>query len=81
VTSVLDSLDGLEDRIAALDPRWLGVALALQLLNLAFRALAWRTVLAAAYPGTRIRLLDVGAAYAAWGGAQCIHPPGVQGKG
>jgi glycosyltransferase 2 family protein len=59
------SLDGLEDRIAALDPRWLAVALALQLANVGFRALAWRNVLAAAYPTKRIRFLDVGAAYAA----------------
>lgn len=65
MSSALSSLDGLEDRVAALDPHWLGVALALQLANLCFRALAWRYVLAAAYPRERIRLLDVGAAYAA----------------
>jgi uncharacterized membrane protein YbhN (UPF0104 family) len=45
--------------------RWLAVALALQVANLGFRAFAWRNVLAAAYPRARIRLLDVGAAYAA----------------
>lgn len=65
MTSVLHSLEGLDDRIASLDVRWVGLALALQLANLCFRALAWRNVLAAAYPGTRIRLFDVGAAYAA----------------
>ncbi len=65
MTSLVHSLDGLGDRVAALDARWVAVALALQLANLCFRALAWRNVLAAAYPHTRIRLLDVGAAYAA----------------
>jgi uncharacterized membrane protein YbhN (UPF0104 family) len=65
LTSALGALDDLEDQVAALDPRWLGIALALQLTNLFFRSLAWRNVLAAAYPGTRIRLIDVGAAYAA----------------
>jgi len=41
------------------------VALLFHLGNLSCRALAWRSILAAAYPAARIRLLDVGAAYAA----------------
>jgi uncharacterized membrane protein YbhN (UPF0104 family) len=65
VSSVLDALGGFEARLASLDARWVAVALALQLANIGFRALAWRNVLAAAYPAARIRLLDVGAAYAA----------------
>jgi uncharacterized membrane protein YbhN (UPF0104 family) len=62
---VLDALEGFEARLASLDARWVAVALALQLANIGFRALAWRNVLAAAYPAARVRLLDVGAAYAA----------------
>jgi uncharacterized membrane protein YbhN (UPF0104 family) len=61
----LHSLDAVADRLAALDGRWLALALALQLANLGLRALALRNVLAAAYPRMRVRLLDVGAAYAA----------------
>jgi uncharacterized membrane protein YbhN (UPF0104 family) len=64
VISPLQSLDAVADRVAALDARWLAVALVLQLVNLALRALALRNVLAAAYP-RRIPLVDVGAAYAA----------------
>jgi uncharacterized membrane protein YbhN (UPF0104 family) len=65
VTSALGSLNAAVDRLADLDARWLGIALGLQLANLAFRAVAWGNVLRAAYPSTRIRLVDVGAAYAA----------------
>ena len=61
----MDTLGAAGDQLAALDLRWALVALALQLANLGFRALAWRNILTAAYPHERIRLLDVGGAYAA----------------
>jgi uncharacterized membrane protein YbhN (UPF0104 family) len=53
------------ERVAELDGRFLALALVLQLVALAFRALAWRGVLAAAYPERRIPVLGVGCAYAA----------------
>lgn len=65
MNAALDGLGAVSDRVAALDGRWIAVALLFHLGNLGFRALAWRAILAAAYPGARIRLLDVGAAYAA----------------
>ena len=65
MNGALAGLGAVSDRIAALDGRWIAVALVFHLGNLGFRALAWRAILAAAYPGARIRLLDVGAAYAA----------------
>lgn len=65
MSTSLQSLDAVADRLATLDGRWLALALALQLGNLAFRTIAWRTILAAAYPSERIRLVDVGAAYTA----------------
>jgi uncharacterized membrane protein YbhN (UPF0104 family) len=65
VNHTLQSLQAAGDQFANLDFRWIAFALGLQLANLGFRALAWRSILAAAYPRTRIRLLDVGAAYAA----------------
>ena len=52
-------------RVADLDGRFLAVALLLQLATLAFRGLAWRGVLAAAYPEKRIPVFGVGCAYAA----------------
>ena len=55
----------MAERVAELDGRFLAAALVLQLAVLAFRALAWRGVLAAAYPERRIPVLGVGCAYAA----------------
>lgn len=53
------------DRVQALDGRFLAGALALQLATLAFRSLALRNVLAAAYPERRIPVASVVYAYAA----------------
>jgi hypothetical protein len=41
--------------------RWtpLGIALALHLLKLVLRGIAWRNILAAAYPDTRVRTVPV----------------------
>ena len=74
MSSLLHSFEAAVDRLAALDARWLAIALALQLANLGFRALAWRNVLRAAYPGTRIGLGEVGAAYAAGVAANAYTP-------
>jgi uncharacterized membrane protein YbhN (UPF0104 family) len=74
LSAVLQSFDDAVDRLATLDARWLAVALGLQLANLAFRAIAWRNVLRAAYPGTRISLAEVGAAYAAGVAANAYTP-------
>jgi uncharacterized membrane protein YbhN (UPF0104 family) len=56
--------------------RWdlLGIALALHLAKLSLRAIAWRTILRAAYPGQRIRLRSVFGAYAAGVGINSIVP-------
>jgi uncharacterized membrane protein YbhN (UPF0104 family) len=63
--SILDAVVSASERFGRLDGRYLLPALALQLLTLVFRSLAWRGVLVAAYPGRRIPILSVGAAYAA----------------
>ena len=60
-----DAFDSASDRFGQLDGRFLLPALVLQLMTLVFRALAWRGVLVAAYPGRRISALSVGGAYAA----------------
>jgi uncharacterized membrane protein YbhN (UPF0104 family) len=74
VNEARSALASFSDGFTALDGRWLAVALAFHLANLACRALAWRAILAAAYPAARIRLLDVGAAYAAGVGANAYLP-------
>lgn len=60
---LIDAVDSAAAQIAELDARFLLPALALQLAALALRALAWRGILAAAYPGTRVSAVSVGAAY------------------
>ena len=74
MNAALATLDSFSDQVAALDARWILVALAFQLGNLGCRAVAWRGVLVSAYPDARIRLLDVGAAYAAGVAANAYLP-------
>jgi glycosyltransferase 2 family protein len=64
-TSVTQALDDAFDRVGDVDPRYLAVAVALQILILVFRSLAWRNVLAAAYPETRVPVFGLGCSYAA----------------
>ncbi len=63
--AVLDSLETAAGRFVALDLRFVAIALAFQLANLALRSFALRNVLQAAYPEKRISPLTVGSAYAA----------------
>lgn len=63
--AVLDSLENAAQHFVALDLRFVVVALAFQLANLALRSFALRNVLAAAYPEKRVSPLTVGGAYAA----------------
>lgn len=62
------------DHLAAV--RWdlLGIALGLHLAKLVLRAIAWRTILRAAYPGQRLRFRSVFGAYAAGVGVNSIVP-------
>lgn len=63
--SFVDAVWSVPDRFGEVDARYLAPALCLQLLTLVFRALAWRGVLVAAYPGRRVPFLSIGGAYAA----------------
>ena len=74
MSSALSTLGDFSDRVAALDARWMLVALLFHLGNLSFRTLAWRGILRAAYPAANIRLLDVGPAYAAGVAANAYLP-------
>jgi uncharacterized membrane protein YbhN (UPF0104 family) len=62
--AVLESLEAAAGRFVALDLRFVLVALAFQVCNLALRSFALRNVLAAAYPEKRISAWTVGGAYA-----------------
>jgi hypothetical protein len=63
--TALGSLDSVAQRIEQLDARFLLLALLVQLANLGFRSLAWRGVVAAAYPSRRIPVFSVVGSYAA----------------
>lgn len=70
----LDVLGAAAGRVAGLDGRFLVLALAFQLANLAFRSLLWRNVVAAAYPDRRVPFLGVAASYAAGVAANSFLP-------
>lgn len=78
--SLVASAESILDRVGALDGRFLAAALALQLANVGLRALAWRNVLAAAYPTTRVPVVGIGCAYAA-GAALNGYVPARGGEG
>ena len=62
------------DHLAAVRWELLGIALGLHVAKLNLRAIAWRTILRAAYPGQRIRLRSVFGAYAAGVGVNSVVP-------
>jgi len=64
VNGLLDSTGAVLDRFGDLDGRMAVLALLLHVGNHLLRSLAWRNVLAAAYPGTRMPLSGVVSAYA-----------------
>ncbi len=64
LAGLMTAVNAAVDGIGGLDGRFLVPALALQLLAFAFRALAWRGVLGAAYPDRRIPVFSVACAYA-----------------
>src|SRR3712207_4835003 len=70
----MSALEGVGDRLAAVDPRLLAIALVFHLLNHLLRSLAWRNVLAAAYPDHRVGLMPVAAAYASGVALNAVAP-------
>src|SRR5688572_7433800 len=69
--------DGIQTFFRELaDVEWtpLGIACALQLARLFCRAIAWRSIIAAAYPETRVALRHVTGAYFAGVGVNAIAP-------
>jgi uncharacterized membrane protein YbhN (UPF0104 family) len=62
--TVWHGLDGVVSRFGEVDGRLALAALAFHLTNHVLRSVAWRNVLAAAYPSERVPLVGVTAAYA-----------------
>lgn len=64
IDALAQQLHTILDSLARVDVRWFAPALALQLGNLCCRSIAWRNVLASAFPAQRICAWHVGRAYA-----------------
>jgi|SRR5579864_528716 len=62
------------DHLAAVRWELLALALGLHLVRLLLRAVAWRTILRAAYPGERVRFRSVFGAYVAGVGVNSVAP-------
>ena len=73
----VDATNVFYDHLAAV--RWwpLVIALGLQFLRIALRAIAWRNILQASYPTTKVRFLPVFGAYLAGIGVNAIIPARV----
>ena len=62
------------DQLAAVEWKWLAIALGLHVLKLVVRSHAWRNILAAAYPNTAVRDRYVLGAYTAGVGVNAVLP-------
>jgi len=74
VDAFFDAVGVFFDHLASV--RWtpLGIGIALHLAKLVFRAVAWRTILRAAYPDSQLRFRSVLGAYVAGVGINSIAP-------
>jgi uncharacterized membrane protein YbhN (UPF0104 family) len=74
VRAFFDAVEVFFHHLAAVQWSALGIALALHVLKLFFRAVAWRNILRASYPEERIPLRTVFGAYMAGVGINSIAP-------
>lgn len=71
---VLDGIDAFLDQLASVDPLPVFLAVLAQLAKLTCTSMAWRNVLAAAYPDRIVRRLHIVGAYLAGVGVNAIVP-------
>jgi uncharacterized membrane protein YbhN (UPF0104 family) len=74
VARVLDGIDAFLDQLASVDVLPLFLAVVAQLAKLACTGMAWRNVLAAAYPGKRVERRSILGAYLAGVGVNALVP-------
>jgi len=74
VVRVLDGIDAFLDGLTSVDPLLLFLAVLAHLAKLTCTSMAWRNVLAAAYPEQTIRRLPIVGAYLAGVGVNAIVP-------
>ena len=71
---VLDGIDAFLDQLASVDPLPVFFAVLAQLAKLTCTSMAWRNILAAAYPDRIVRRLSIVGAYLAGVGVNAIIP-------
>src|SRR4249920_643312 len=71
---VLDGIDAFLDQLTSVHPLPLFLAVLAQLGKLSCTSMAWRNVLAAAYPGVRVRRRSILGAYLAGVGVNALVP-------
>jgi uncharacterized protein (TIRG00374 family) len=74
VSTVLDAVAAFWDYLASVQPLPLALAIACHIAKTMCTSRAWRNVLAAAYPETRVRWLPLFAAYVAGTGVNALFP-------
>jgi uncharacterized membrane protein YbhN (UPF0104 family) len=74
VERVLDGIDAFLDQLASVDPFPVFLAVLAQLAKLTCTSMAWRNVLAAAYPDRKVRRRSILGAYLAGVGVNAIVP-------
>ena len=74
MSQVVDAGRTFFDQLAAVGWTMLSIGLAFHLARLVCRALAWRNILAASFPSTRIRRLPIFGAYVAGVGLNSLAP-------
>jgi uncharacterized membrane protein YbhN (UPF0104 family) len=62
------------EQLAAVDWKYLAIGLGLHFVRLVFRAIAWRTILSASYPNTRVKFSSTFGAYLVGVGINSIAP-------
>jgi uncharacterized membrane protein YbhN (UPF0104 family) len=74
MTQVIDAARTFFDQLAAVGWTMLGIALGLHLARLVARAFAWRNILAASFPSSRVPRMAVLGAYVAGVGVNSVAP-------
>ena len=73
-SAVLDAIEAFWDYLASVQPLPLAIAICCHIAKTMCTSRAWRNVLAAAYPETRVRWLPIYGAYIAGVGVNAIFP-------
>ena len=74
MSAVIDAIEAFWDYLASVQPLPLGIAICCHIAKTMCTSRAWRNVLAAAYPETRVRWISIYGAYIAGVGVNAILP-------